>query len=51
MERNGYLVEKKFYKYLIPSFLSEMAMHTGTVIDGVIVGNLLGIDALAAVAL
>lgn len=51
MERNGYLVEKKFYKYLIPSFFAEMSMHTGTVIDGVIVGNLLGIDALAAVAL
>jgi len=49
--RNDYLVSKKFYHYLIPSFLSEMAMHMGSVIDAVIVGNLIGVDALSAVTL
>ena len=49
--RNDYLVSKKFYRYLIPSFLSEMAMHMGSVIDAVIVGNLIGVEALSAVTL
>ena len=49
--RNDYLVSKKFYRYLIPSFLSEMAMHMGSVVDAVIVGNLIGVDALSAVTL
>ena len=49
--RNDYLISKKFYRYLIPSFLSEMAMHMGSVIDAVIVGNLIGVDALSAVTL
>ena len=50
-KRNDYLVSRKFYRYLIPSFLSEMAMHMGSVIDAVIVGNLIGVDALSAVTL
>ena len=50
-KRNDYLVSKKFYRYLIPSFLSEMAMHMGSVIDAVIVGNLIGVEALSAVTL
>ena len=49
--RNDYLVSKKFYRYLIPSFLSEMVMHMGSVVDAVIVGNLIGVDALSAVTL
>ena len=49
--RNDYLVSKKFYRYLIPSFLSEMAMHMGSVVDSVIVGNLIGVEALSAVTL
>ena len=51
IKRNDYLVSKKFYEYLIPSFLSELALHMGTVIDAVIVGNLIGVDALSAVTL
>ena len=49
--RNDYLVSKKFYRYLIPSFLSEMAMHMGNVVDAVVVGNLIGVEALSAVTL
>ena len=51
LTRNDYLVSKKFYRYLIPSFLSEMAMHMGSVVDAVIVGNLIGVEALSAVTL
>lgn len=51
IKRNDYLVSKKFYEYLIPSFLSELALHMGTVIDAAIVGNLIGVDALSAVTL
>lgn len=51
IKRNDYLVSKKFYEYLIPSFLSELALHMGAVIDAVIVGNLIGVDALSAVTL
>lgn len=50
-KRNDYLVSQKFYRYLIPSFLSEMAMHTGIVLDAVIVGNLIGVEALTAITL
>ena len=50
-KRNDYLVSKKFYRYLIPSFLSEIAMHMGSVVDAVIVGNLIGVEALSAVTL
>lgn len=50
-KRNDYLVKKKFYDYVIPSFLSEVALHAGSVIDAVIVGNLIGVDALSAVTL
>ena len=51
IKRNDYLVSQKFYEYLIPSFLSELALHMGAVIDAVIVGNLIGVDALSAVTL
>ena len=51
IKRNDYLVSKKFYEYLIPSFLSELALHMGAIIDAVIVGNLIGVDALSAVTL
>ena len=51
MKRNDYLVKTKFYKYLIPSFLMEVAIHAGTVMDAVIVGNLLGIESLSAITL
>jgi len=50
-KRNDYLVRKKFYRYLIPSFVSEVAMHAGYVIDAVIVGNLVGLDGLTVVTL
>lgn len=38
-----------FFRYVIPSVLSLLAISTASVIDGFFVGNYLGADALAAV--
>ena len=51
MERNDYLIKKKFYSYLFPGILMVVAMQLGNVVDGIIVGNILGSTALAAVSL
>lgn len=51
MERNDYLIKKKFYTYLLPGVLMVVAMQLGNVVDGIIVGNMLGSTALAAISL
>ena len=51
MERNDYLIKKKFYSYLLPGILMVVAMQLGNVVDGIIVGNILGSTALAAISL
>lgn len=51
MERNDYLIKKKFYSYLVPGVLMVVAMQLGNVVDGIIVGNILGSSALAAISL
>lgn len=51
MERNDYLIKKKFYSYLLPGVLMVVAMQLGNVVDGIIVGNILGSSALAAISL
>ena len=50
-ERTGNLVKKKFMEYLLPTILTSMAISLASVVDGIIVGNLLGDMALAAVGL
>lgn len=50
-ERTGALVQKKFREYLLPTVMTSLAMSLASVIDSVIVGNLLGDTALAAVGL
>ncbi|GAB3377897.1 MATE family efflux transporter [Spongiibacter taiwanensis] len=40
-----------FFRYVIPSTLSLLAISTASVVDGFFVGNFLGTDALAAVNL
>lgn len=51
MERSPYLVKKVFKTYLVATLLSSASISLGAVIDGIIVGNLLGPEALAAVNL
>ena len=50
-ERNAKLINRKFYQYLIPSILTIFAMQIASLLDGIIVGNLLGNDALSATSL
>lgn len=49
-ERNGTLVSKKFREFFIPTVLSSMASQLGTIINGIIVGNLISPQAMAAVS-
>ncbi len=51
MERNDYLIKKKFYAYLIPGVLMVAALQLGNLLDSVFVGNILGMTALSASSL
>ena len=50
MERNDHLIRKKIYKYLFTSVLTTVALQLGNVVDAMIVGNLIGSSANAAVS-
>lgn len=50
-ERKGYIIGQQFMKFFLPTVLMTMALSLSTVVDGMIVGNVLGPDALAAVNL
>lgn len=49
--RTDLLINKKYIEFLLPTLLTSMAISLATVVDGVIVGNLLGSISLAAVGL
>lgn len=50
-ERTGKLIREKFKEYLLPTIMTSMAVSLASVVDGAIVGNLLGDVALAAIGL
>ena len=50
-KRNDKLIRRKFYSYLIPGIIMVIALQFGSLADGIIVGNLLGPDALSATSL
>ncbi|MBR0141560.1 MAG: ATP-binding protein [Ruminococcus sp.] len=50
MERNDRLIRKKIYKYMFTSVLTTVALQLGNVVDAMIVGNLIGSTANAAVS-
>jgi putative MATE family efflux protein len=50
-ERKHYLIADKFKQYLLPTILMSLSNSMAIVIDGMIVGNLLGAKELAAVNL
>ena len=41
LERNSKLMTKKMFQYLIPSILMIFAMQFGSLLDGILVGNLI----------
>ena len=51
LERNSKLMNKKMIRYLIPSVLMIFAMQFGSLIDGILVGNIMGNEALSATSL
>jgi Na+-driven multidrug efflux pump len=51
MERNSKLVNRKFLYYLIPSILMIFAMQFSSLLDGILIGNLISNQALAATSL
>lgn len=50
-ERNGRLLQDKFNEFLLPTILTTAGMALATVVDSIIVGNLLGEEALSAIGL
>lgn len=50
-KRNGNLLNSKYKEYLLPTIISAMSILLSSIIDGIIVGNLIGADALSAVNL
>ena len=51
MERNDYLIRKKFYSYLIPGVMMAAALQLGNLLDSIFVGKILGMKALSASSL
>ena len=48
--KTGELVEKKFREFFFPTVLASMAAQLGTIINGIIVGNLINPQAMAAIS-
>ena len=51
LERNSKLINRKFITYLIPSILMIFAMQFGSLVDGILIGNMIGNEALSASSL
>lgn len=49
-ERNNRLLGRKYREYLFPTIISGMSMMLGAIVDGIIVGQFIGPDAVAAVS-
>lgn len=48
-QRNAQIINQQFSKYFLPTVLMTLALSMSIVVDGIIVGNFLGAEALAAV--
>ncbi len=49
MERNEKLIKTKLWQYLLPSIMMTAALQLGNIVDTMLVGNILGADAMSAV--
>lgn len=49
LERNNRLLSRKYKEYLFPTIISGMSILLGSIVDGIIVGQFIGPDAMAAV--
>ena len=48
--KSGTLIKQKFKDFFLPTVLSSMAAQLGTIVNGIIVGNLISPHAMAAVS-
>ncbi len=48
-KRNAKLIQRKYYEYLLPSVMSAAALAVASLVDSMLVGSLLGTEALAGV--
>jgi len=51
VKRNEKLIRAKLWQYLLPSVMMTAALQLGNIVDTMLVGNLLGPDAMSAVKL
>lgn len=51
LERNNKLIGRKFIQYLIPSIMMIFAMQFSSLLDGILIGNMISGEALAATSL
>ena len=51
LKRTNNLIRKKFWEFYIPALITSSAASIGLIMDSVVVGNLLGEEALAAINL
>ena len=49
--RNKRLIDAKIMQYLFPGIMMALALQLGNIVDTILVGNLLGTDAMSAVSL
>lgn len=49
--RNHNLIDEKIKQYLLPAIMMKLALQLGNIVDTILVGNLLGTDAMSAVSL
>lgn len=49
MKRNEKLIKTKLWQYLLPSIMMTAALQVGNIVDTMLVGNILGPDAMSAV--
>ncbi|MDE6233671.1 MAG: hypothetical protein K2M60_10055, partial [Lachnospiraceae bacterium] len=49
MKRNEKLIKTKLWQYLLPSIMMTAALQMGNIVDTMLVGNIMGADAMSAV--
>ncbi len=49
LKRNEKLIKTKLWQYLLPSIMLTAALQIGNIVDTMLVGNILGTDAMSAV--
>lgn len=49
LKRNEKLIRTKLLKYLAPAIMTNLALQVGNVVDTILVGNILGTNAMSAV--